>query len=229
MSNTRPWILGAAALSVLLAVASWFLLISPERSKAADYKAQRVTQQQQNDQLRLDLAKLKAEKSDLPAKQAELAVIKRQLPNSPALPTLIRSLNSIAAESGAGLTSVAPSTPVSAATSAAAAGGAAAGVVPANLVAIPLTIVVDGTYAQSELFLQKLQTKVTRGLLVQNIQIAVQSSKSLSNDTPPTPVGNLLRTTIQGQVFVLLDTPTTTTTATGGSAATTTTPSTPTN
>jgi Tfp pilus assembly protein PilO len=229
MSNTRPWILGAASLSVLLAVASWFLLISPERSKTADYQAQRVTQQQTNDQLRLDLAKLKAEKSELPAKQAELAVIKRQLPNNPALPALIRSLNSIAAESGAGLTSVAPSTPVSAATSAAAAGGTA--VVPANLVAIPLTIVVDGSYAQSELFLQKLQTKVTRGFLVQNIQIAVQSSKSLSNSTPPTPVGNLLRTTIAGQVFVLLDLPTTTTAGAAGvgSAATTTTPSTPTN
>jgi Tfp pilus assembly protein PilO len=228
MSNTRPWILGAASLSILLAVASWFLLISPERSKAADYHAQRVTQQQQNDQLRLDLAKLKDEKSNLPAKQAELAVIKRQLPNSPALPTLIRNLNSIAAESGAGLTSVAPSTPVSAATSAAAAGSTVT--VPSNLVAIPLTIVVDGTYAQSELFLQKLQTKVTRGFLVQNIQIAVQSSKSLSNNTPPTPVGNLLRTTILGQVFVLMDLPTTTAGAAGvGAAASTTTPSTPTN
>src|SRR6478609_7454308 len=101
MTNTRPWILGAAALSVLLAVAGWFLLISPERSKAADLQSQRVTQQQRNDQLRLDIAQLKAAYKTLPAKQAELAVIQRQLPNNPALPTLVRSLSSIAAESGA--------------------------------------------------------------------------------------------------------------------------------
>lgn len=225
MSNTRPWILGASALSVLLALAGWFLLISPERSKAADLRTQRAEQQQRNDQLQLDIAQLKAAFKTLPAKQAELAVIKRQLPNNPALPTLVRSLTAIANESGAGLNSVAPATPVAVAASAPAAGAATSttAAVPAGLVAVPVTIVVDGSFAETELFLQKLQNEVTRAYLVQSLSIGAQEQKSLSNDTSPTPVGNLLRTTIIGQVFVLQDvaaTPATTGAATATSTTT---------
>jgi Tfp pilus assembly protein PilO len=214
MSNTRPWILGAAALSVLLAVAGWFLLISPERSKAADLHTQRVAQEQKNDQLRLQIAQLKAAYKTLPAKQAELAVIKRQLPNNPGLPTLVRSLSTIAADSGAGLTSVSPGAPV-----AAPAVGSAGTVAPAGLLAIPVTIVVDGTYAQNELFLQKLQNTVTRAFLVQKLAISPLDTGSLSNDTPFKPSGNLLRTTISGSIFVLQDAPSAA--AATGAAATT--------
>ena len=213
MSNTRPWILGAAALSVLLAVAGWFLLISPERSKAADLHTQRVAQEQKNDQLRLQIAQLKAAYKTLPAKQAELAVIKRQLPNNPGLPTLVRSLSTIAADSGAGLTSVSPGAPV------ATADGSTTTVAPAGLLAIPVTIVVDGTYAQNELFLQKLQNTVTRAFLVQKLAISPLETVSLSNDTPFKPSGNLLRTTISGSIFVLQDAPAAT--AATGAAATT--------
>src|SRR4051812_16978660 len=184
MTNTRPWIFGAAALSVLLAVAGWFLLVSPERSKAADLGSQRVAQEQKNDQVRLEIAQLKAAFKTLPAKQAELAVIKRQLPNNPALPTLVRSLTAIANESGAGLTSVAPGAPVPAVGATTASG--ATTTAPAGLVAVPVTIVVDGSYAESELFLQKLQNQVTRAYLVQNLSIAPLDTKSLSNDTAVT-------------------------------------------
>ena len=221
MSNTRPWILGASALSVLLAVAGWFLLISPERSKATDLHAQRVAQVQKNDQLRLQIAQLQAAYKTLPAKQAELAVIKRQLPNNPALPTLVRSLTSIAAASGAGLTSVAPGAP--AAATAAGSGAAATAAVTPGLMVVPVTIVVDGSYAENELFLQKLQNAVTRAFLVQKVSVSVLDQASLSNDTPFKPSGNLLRTTISGQIFVLQDQPVATTAGTAaGSPATTT-------
>jgi Tfp pilus assembly protein PilO len=220
MSNTRPWILGAAALSVLLAVAGWFLLISPERSKAADLKAQRATQLDRNQQLQLDIAQLKAEFNSLPAKQAELAKIKQQLPNNPALPTLVRSLTNIANQSGAGLTSVAPGPPAAVAATTGATSAA-----PAGLVAIPVTIVVDGTYAQNELFLQKLQNAVTRAFLVQHLTIAVLDTPSLSNSTPAKPSGNLLRSTIAGQIFVLQNVaPAASGTTASGSTTTTTTP-----
>jgi type IV pilus assembly PilO-like protein len=228
MSNTRPWILGAAALSVLLAVAGWFLLISPERSKAADLKTQRATQVQKNQQLQLDIAQLKAEFNTLPTKQAELAKIKQQLPNNPALPSLVRSLTTIANQSGAGLTSVSPGAPVAVTTTntTSASGATTVTAAPAGLVSIPITIVVDGTYAQSELFLQKLQNAVTRAFLVQHLSIAVLDSPSLSNSTPVAPSGNLLRSTISGQIFVLQNqAPAASGTTTGaGSTTTTTTP-----
>lgn len=221
MSNTRPWILGAAALSFLLAVAGWFLLISPERSKAADLRSQEAAQVQKNQQVQLDIAQLKAEFNSLPAKQAELAKIKQQLPNNPALPSLVRSLTTIANQSGAGLTSVAPGTPA-----AVVATGTGAAAAPAGLVSIPVTIVVDGTYAQNELFLQKLQNSVTRAFLVQHLSIAVLDTASLSNSTPATPSGNLLRSTINGQIFVLQSVApaATGTTGAGSTTPTTTTP-----
>lgn len=221
MTNTRPWVLGAAALSVLLVVAGWFLLISPQRSKAADLKTQRVAQEQKNQQLQLDIAQLKAQFNSLPAKQAELAKIKQQLPNNPALPSFVRTLSSIAKESGAGLTSVAPGAPISG-TSQTNTGGTPA---PAGLVTIPITLVVDGTYAQNELFLQKLQNAVTRAFLVQKLTISVLETGSLSNSTPVKPSGNLLRSTINGQIFLLADQPAASGTSTGttGSAGTTTT------
>lgn len=223
MSNTRPWILGAAALSVVLAVAGWFLLISPERGKVADLKDQRAAQVQRNQQLQLDIAQLKAEFASLPSKQAELAKIRQQMPSTPALPGLVRSLTSIANQSGAGLSSVSPGAPVSAAANGAAAGAAAGTAVPAGLVAIPVTVVVDGSYAQNELFLQKLQNAVTRAFLVQKVSVSVLDQASLSNDTPFKPSGNLLRTTISGQIFVLQDQPVATTAGTAaGSPATTT-------
>jgi hypothetical protein len=226
MSNTRPWILGAAALSVLLAVAGWFLLISPERSKAADLKAQRATQIQKNQQLQLDIAQLKAEFTTLPAKQAELAKIKQQLPNNPALPSLVRSLTTIANQSGAGLTSVSPGAPaaVSATNSTTATGATTSAPAPAGLVAIPVTIVVDGTYAQNELFLQKLQNAVTRAFLVQHLSIAVLDAPSLSNSTPVLPSGNLLRSTISGEIFVLQNVAPAATGTTAVGSTTTTTP-----
>jgi Tfp pilus assembly protein PilO len=220
MSNTRPWILGAAALSVLLAVAGWFLLISPERSKAADLHTQRVAEEQKNDQLRLQIAQLKAAYKTLPAKQAELAVIKRQLPNNPGLPTLVRSLSSIAADSGAGLTSVAPGAPVSATGAATTTSAATAG--PAGLLSIPVSIVIDGTYAQNELFLQKLQNTVTRAFLVQKLSISVLDQASLSNDSAFKPSGNLLRMSISGEIFVLQDVPVATAAAGSASGTTTT-------
>jgi type IV pilus assembly protein PilO len=220
MSNTRPWILGAAALSVLLAVAGWFLLISPERSKAADLQSQRTAQVARNQQLQLDIAQLKAANESLPAKQAELAKIKQQLPSNPALPAFIRGLTTIAGQSGAGLTSVSPGQPISLAAQSTTAGAAAA---PAGLVALPVTVVVDGSYAQSELFLQKLQTAMTRAFLVQKLNIAALDTASLSNNTPPTPSGNLLRTTIYGQIFVLQDQVAAVTGAAGATSGTTTT------
>ena len=143
----------------------------------------------------------KAAYKTLPAKQAELAVIKRQLPNNPALPTLVRSLTSIAAASGAGLDLGGPGRPGRRHGSAVRRRRAPRRP-PPGLMVVPVTIVVDGTYAENELFLQKLQNAVTRAFLVQKLSISVLDQASLSNDTPFKPTGNLLRTTISGEIFV---------------------------
>jgi hypothetical protein len=241
MSSTRTWSAGAAAVSILLVVAAWFLLIGPKRSDAAALKQQRVTQVATNQQLQLDISQLKAQSASLPAKQAELAVIQRQLPNNPALPTLIRNLSSIADQAGLTLTSIAPgaptavpsagaSTPANGATGSATSGTAAASATPSSVVAIPVTIITTGSYAENELFLQKLQTSVTRAFLVQGLTLApgtaanASSGGSSTSNTDTLSSGNNLALTITGEVFVMPTTalPASTTAAgTAGSTATT--------
>lgn len=177
MTKTRTWSAATAALCVLLIVAAYFLLIAPKRAEAADLRDQTVAQDQANQQSRLKIQQLKAQYAELPTKQAELAVIKQQLPDNPALPTLIRTLASMADASGVTLVSLAPAPPTAVVLAAApvvapavapAAAPAAGAPVTAPVAAAPAapttslfgistTMIIKGDYAASTLFVQKLQ------------------------------------------------------------------------
>ena len=111
MSKTRTWSAATAGVCVLLVVAAWFLLIGPKRAEAADLRNQTVAQDQTNQQTRVKIQQLKAQYAQLPVKQAELAVIKQQLPDNPALPSLIRTLSAMADSAGVTLVSLAPAPP----------------------------------------------------------------------------------------------------------------------
>jgi Tfp pilus assembly protein PilO len=188
MSQRRTWVAGAAAVTVLLIVAGYFLAIHPKIAQASDLRAQRVAQEQTNNQLSLDISQLKSEFASLPAKQAELAVIQQQLPAAPNLPTVIRSLTGISNEAGVTVLSISPSTPTTAT-------GNVTG-----LFTIPVTVVVQGDFASSELFVQKLQTEVRRAFLIQTIGVA-KASNTPGSSTPP--ANGSIALTVTGDIFVL--------------------------
>jgi Tfp pilus assembly protein PilO len=223
MSQSRIWAGGAAAVAIFMVLASYFLLISPKMGQASDLRAQKVSAQQSNDQLKLDVAQLKAQYATLPARQAELAVIKQQMPGTPNLPTLIRSLSLMATEAGVTLVSISPSTPASVASTGT--GSTTAATPPSGLYAIPVAINVQGDYASSELFLQKLQTQMRRSYLVQGLSITpgVQLPEPYTQ-----PTNGDVAVAVTGEVFVLQPSATTGTTGTTGSttgaASSTTTP-----
>ena len=230
MTKTRTWSAATAALCVLLIVAAYFLLIAPKRAEAADLRDQTVAQDQANQQSRLKIQQLKAQYAELPAKQAELAVIKQQLPDNPALPTLIRTLASMADASGVTLVSLAPAPPTAVvlatapvvAPAVAPASGApvtapvaaAAAAPTTSLFGITTTMVIKGDYAASTLFVQKLQAA---GVAKEGTQTAkagaqmaraflVQSIKVAPNADAATvtkATKGQVQTTITGQVFVL--------------------------
>ena len=233
MTKTRTWSAATAALCVLLIVAAYFLLIAPKRAEAADLRDQTVAQDQANQQSRLKIQQLKAQYAELPTKQAELAVIKQQLPDNPALPTLIRTLTSMADASGVTLVSLAPAPPTAVvlaaapvvapavAPAAAAAGApvtapvAAAPAAPTtSLFGIATTMIIKGDYAASTLFVQKLQAA---GVAKEGTQTAkagaqmaraflVQSIKVAPNADAATATKatkGQVQTSITGQVFVL--------------------------
>ena len=112
MTVTRKWSLLAAVLVVAILVAGWFLLVSPKRSKAAELRADTATQEQANAMLQSKLVELKAQQENLPAQRARLAVIRKQIPGNPALPSLIRDLTAAGRKTGATVDTMAPAVPV---------------------------------------------------------------------------------------------------------------------
>lgn len=112
MSVTRKWSLLAAVLVVAIVAAGWFLLVAPKRTKAAELRDQTVSQQEANDRLLTQLAVLKQQQAELPQQRAELAVMRKQIPDNPALPTLIRNLTESGRKVGVSIDSMAPAVPV---------------------------------------------------------------------------------------------------------------------
>lgn len=193
MAKTRSWVAGASAVALLMVVASWFLLISPQRSEAATLREEVTQQQQQNEQIKLRTQQLRAQFASLPARQAQLAEIKQQMPDNPALPSLIRDLSTYADDAGVVLVSVAPANPAPFTVAGAATTTAAAPAAP--LQQIQTTVMATGSYAELTLYLQKLQSKMRRAVLVENITLAKASGEGV-------PAGDL-QMTLATKVFVL--------------------------
>ena len=210
MTATRKWAALAVLLVAAIFVASWFLLIGPKRSDAAALRSLKVEQDARNTSLIQQLEVLKAQAQDLPKQEAFLAQIRRQLPDNPALPTLIRNLTSAAGKSGVELTALTPELPVAvlapivavptapAATTAPAddgsAGPATVAAPPApTLFQVPITVKTSGSYFETEQFLNKLEG-LKRSFLVTGF--------SLKSVAPIPGRPNSLELEIKGRVFL---------------------------
>jgi Tfp pilus assembly protein PilO len=200
MTVTRKWSLMAAVLVVAVFAAGWFLLIAPKRSDAASLKAKAQSQSQANALLVQKLAVLKAQQADLPKEQAKLAKFRSQIPDNPALPSLIRDLTAASRKVGVTIDEMTPQTPV-ASVSTSVAGAPAQPASPnqpaptaAVLYQVPLGLKVSGSYFELEQFINKLEG-LQRSFLVSGFTV----SASESND-PAAPAG--LTLDLQGQVFL---------------------------
>ena len=210
MTATRKWSALAVLLVAAIFAASWFGLIAPKRSETNGLKADRVEQDATNARLVQQLEVLKAQAQDLPKQEAFLAQIRRQLPNNPALPALIRSLTQGAKKSGVDLTSLAPAVPVAvvspvvavptpAATTTAPAdqtseAPVAVPVAPApTLYQVPIVVKATGSYFEMEQFLNKIEG-LKRSFLVTGFTL--KKSESTGSSTGD------LDLVIQGRVFL---------------------------
>ncbi|GAB3675069.1 type 4a pilus biogenesis protein PilO [Angustibacter aerolatus] len=212
MTSTRTWSLGAAVLALLLVVAAWFLLISPQRSQAAELRSQTAQQRDHNQSIELKTAQLKAQYASLSDREKDLAVIRRQLPDSAALPSLIRDLSVQAGVAGVDLVSVTPAAPTPYTPGAAAGAATTTAAAPATgLQAIQTGVVASGTYAELNLYLMKLQKSIARAYLLDTVSLAPLDGAASTSDQ--------LQMTLSGKIFVLAsDAVSTTTTSTGASA-----------
>jgi Tfp pilus assembly protein PilO len=229
MSMTRRWSLLTAVVIVGILAASWFLLVSPKRADAADLHKQAAKQQSDNAELTQQLNELKAQQLDLPKKKAELAVLGKQIPDNPALPTLVRDLSAAGKKVGVSIVSMKPSSPVAAVVAApvpvavppatttegttppatgdtsstadAAATPVAAAPAAPSLYVLPLSLEITGSYFEIEQFINKLEGMQRTFLLTAFTLKPFASGTATTTGTASTSSGEL-DLNITGQVFL---------------------------
>lgn len=226
MSLTRRWSFLTAVAVLAILAAGWFLLVSPKRGEASELKASTVSQEEANSRLQSQIEMLQAQEADLPKKRAELAVIGRQIPDNPALPTLIRSLTAASRQVGVSLDSMSPAVPVpmvdpalTAPVAAPATAGtnesntadataeesapapAAPAAVPPSLYQVPLTVKMTGSFFELEQFIGKLEG-LQRSFLVTGFSLGAASGETATQGD--------LELTLQGRVFLAPEQTTTT-------------------
>jgi hypothetical protein len=130
-----------AAMLVLAAVAAWFLMISPQRSKAAELK-------NEADATRQEIVRLRALAQEVdqaePIRVAELFRLTKAIPSEVDMPGIILELNRIARATGIRFDSITPQAPVEAN------GG----------LAVPINLVFQGNYFELSDFLFRLRNLV---------------------------------------------------------------------
>lgn len=224
ITKTRAWVAGTVVACLLLTVAAWFLLIAPQRAEAADLRDQAVAAADNNALLELRIAELKAEFAELPQRQAELAVVKKALPEEAQMPTLVRDLDALAATSGVTLMSLTPSPavpvvtaapaapatadpatpdPAADADSAAAPDAAPAAAATEALLSVPVSISVVGNFFNAEVFLRGLQEELSRDYLVNGLNVVAETAGEASGGKPAVNNGDVTMT-VTGSVFVLV-------------------------
>jgi len=227
MGKAKQWIALTAVGVLAVLAASWFLLISPKRTEAADIRDLTAQQVSQNSGLQAQLVRLKQQASELPKKQAELAAVAAKIPDNPALPALVRALTKAADEAGVELVSMAPGTPTDVAVEAAVpatpvAGGAtsaasspkaptsrstastAAAASAGRLQSIALNLQVVGGYFQIEQFVDRLEA-LSRAFKTTTLKLAPGE-----NPVKPRPAsggtavsdGRTLQATLVGSVYM---------------------------
>jgi Tfp pilus assembly protein PilO len=212
MTKMRQMTVLAAVAALAVLAGGWFLLVSPQRSKATTLHDKAAAQQATNMTLQNQLASLKSQHRDVPQVQAQLARLAVQMPNNPALPTLIRQLTVAADSAGVDLSSLAPAAPAFANAS-----GSADGSVPPTsastgpqLASISVALNLHGNYFQVEQFLSNLEA-LKRAFLVSGVTMAPGSGGGSSaninvaggstSTTAAAPTGDL-SVTINGEVFM---------------------------
>jgi Tfp pilus assembly protein PilO len=216
--RTKPsavTIIGLVVGLLVYGLAGYFLLISPQRSKAASLKKETAATQQQIEQYRLLSAQAKATP---PIRVAELFRLTKAMPDQVDMAGVLLELSRVARESGIEFDSISPqgASPVSGYSS------------------LPISLEFDGNYYELSDFLFRLRNlvRVRSGQLDAHGRLFVVDSISFSESTHSFP---RIKASLTVHAFVYGDVSTPTTPAatpastdtTATTTTTTTTPATP--
>jgi Tfp pilus assembly protein PilO len=142
LHTTRGKIGLAVAGGVLLVVAAWFLIVSPQRSKASELATQIAASQDELEQRRGDLAKPAAA---VTVKPSDLYRLTKALPNDTDMPSILIDVDRTARQNHLSFTSLTPSPQV----------------LGTAYIAQPVIVVVQGRFGALSRFLGDLRRLVT--------------------------------------------------------------------
>src|SRR5207302_4059020 len=196
MEKMRQWSLltGLGVVGVL--AAGWFLLVTPQHAHAKDLRTQAQGVQATTASLEGQVAQLKAQQKGVAAQQRTLAHIATQIPDNPALPTLIRQLSAAAHDSGVTLVSLAPSQP----TAVTAAGAPTAAGATSALAQIPIAVSVTGSYFNIESFFRSVE-HLDRAMMTGGFTLAPNTASGAPSD-PAGATPGTLSAQIQAVVYM---------------------------
>jgi Tfp pilus assembly protein PilO len=166
--NGRLAFLFAVVLFLVVVLAAWFAVLSPQRSKAAALDSQIG-----DANVRLATTQTLLNSPAAHQSAGQLAQLQRALPDDADMSEIIRELSRAASKTGVRIDSISPSTPVPA----------------AGAQAVPITLLVSGRYFRIANFMHELRTRAkvedgsvrVKGRLfaVDNMAIAKSPTKGL--------------------------------------------------
>ncbi|KTR40836.1 hypothetical protein NS263_06425 [Curtobacterium oceanosedimentum] len=233
MSRNRLMLLVAVMASVVVAVGGFFLGVQPQLARADASAEQQASAEQNNATAEGRIAKLRAESQTLPAQKAELAVLEGSIPSSLDQASFYRELAELADAGGVTISSLTTSDaqsyapPQAPGTSAEASGTASAGatsepsasatpgaaaapavttspaITSANFSAVPVTVGIQGSFAQATAYMKAVQNGKRLFLVSSIVSSSSASGSDATNDAGPTTW------TLSGFIYVLQDAATT--------------------
>ena len=112
MTRTRLITVLGSLTIVILAVASWLLVLSPRVAEAAEIQSQSESVHEQASGVQRDIVKLQAMKDKLPDRMARFDQLKANFPGTAEIPALLDQIRDAAAQSGVSVLELKTSAPV---------------------------------------------------------------------------------------------------------------------
>jgi Tfp pilus assembly protein PilO len=168
----RLWVIGGAALVVLLAVAGYFLLIGPKYAEADDVATRTADTQDQIVVLRKRNAELVKQEKDLPTYQAKLAQNQKALPSTPGMSDFLNQLQAAGDNVGIEVNGLSVAAPIQSTT-------------VTDVWELPVTLTAVGDADKLSEFLTQLQNVQPRAVLIKSVDYKSADSSD-SADSQPT-------------------------------------------
>jgi Tfp pilus assembly protein PilO len=172
-NSGRLWVIAGAAVVVLLALVSWFFLISPKYAEASDVRGQVEDTQTQLITLRKKISELQRQAAQLPTFKAELQANQRALPSNAGIPAFLNQLQAAGDNVGVSVTGISVSAPLKSTAA-------------TDVWELPMTLTVEGDADRLSLFLTQMQSVQPRAVLVKSANFTANESAAAGGNAKPT-------------------------------------------